>query len=114
MPQSDALQISKRKMCGEQEHVCPSPLKHRLLCICQVVRFTFSLCTHQSYSHLRQKRSVKLGRESESCHHSVSTINVMQQKLWTLDLRGGGCSMSMPGIDIQYVTVLSQGVVILK
>lgn len=54
MPQPDTLQVSKGEVCGQQEHVHPTPLKHWLLRVCQVVGLTFSLCTQQSYCHLKQ------------------------------------------------------------
>lgn len=54
MPQPDALQISKGKVCGQQKHVDPTPLKHWLPRVCEVVGLTFSLRPLQSYCHLKQ------------------------------------------------------------
>lgn len=55
VPQPNALQISKREVCGEQEHVHPSPLKHWLLSVSQVVGLTFSLCAKQGYRYLKKQ-----------------------------------------------------------
>ncbi len=62
MPQPDALQISKGKMCGQQKHVHPAPLKYWLLRVCEVVGLTFSLCTLQSYCHLKQSGGTEMLR----------------------------------------------------
>lgn len=66
VPQSYALQISKRKVRGQQKHIQPTSLKHRLLRVCQVVGLTFSLCTQKSYGHLEQKIIISQGLDSEN------------------------------------------------
>lgn len=42
VPQPDALQITERKVCGQQKHVSPTPLKDGLIRVCEVVGLTFS------------------------------------------------------------------------
>lgn len=59
MPQPYALQLSQRKVCGEQEHVHSTSLKHWLLRVCQVMGLTFSLCSLQSYCHLQHNQAIE-------------------------------------------------------
>ena len=74
MPQPDALQISQGEVCGQQKHVHPTPLKHWLLRVCQVVGLTFPFCTQKSYRHLK---TIKMNRYTQSC---VCIITAIQQK----------------------------------
>lgn len=114
MPQPDALQLSKGKVCSQQKHVIPAPFKHRFLRVCQMVRLTLSLGTQQSYRHLNHHRSVRVHRAIHGKCSATETADILISLTEITNLRGGGCAMPMPCAYIQHIAILSQGVVILK
>lgn len=52
MPQPDAPQIAKRKVCGQQKHVVTASLKDWLVRVREVVGLTLTFRPLQSYGHL--------------------------------------------------------------
>ncbi len=57
-------------------------------------------------------------RDAQSRHHeccaSFSFCESLSASTAATDLRGGGCAMPMSRAEIQHITILSQGVIILK
>lgn len=108
VPQPDSPQIAERKVRGQQKHVNPTSLKDWLLGVCEVVGLTFSFRPLQSYGHLyRYTYLSALHRPSNICVSPQAFIEVT-------DLRRSGGTMSMACAEIQQITILSQGIIILK
>lgn len=113
VPQPDALQIAERKVCGQQKHVSPTPLKDRLIGVCEVVGLTFSFRAQQSYRHLQPSTEMLRIWQHPKCH-LISVLLFLHVSVAVTDLRGSGGAMAMACTEIQQITILSQGIIILK
>ena len=65
VPQSDGLQVSQGKWCRQQKQIHRTSFKHTLLWIWQVMWFTVSLITKQSYCHLFSRLMSKFSSKTQ-------------------------------------------------